>query len=204
MALTTGQGVTGELAVTSYRAAVVHRFDQPLAIEQVTPPPLKQGQIRVKIEVCGPCHTDILAAHGDWQVKPTPPFTPGHEDVGPVTELGPGVTEVVLGAHVAMPRLGYACGICDYCISGWETLRERQEMMGYTIDGGFGEYATAFARYVVHVPDGVESLDAAPLSMPRSPAAASSRSTCSTTSWSSPASSALSSPSTRGRRILSR
>ena len=62
-----------------------------------------------------------------------------------------------------MPWLGYACGCCNYCVSGWETLCHEQEMMGYTIDGGFGEYATAYARYVVKVPEGIDSFDAAPL-----------------------------------------
>jgi propanol-preferring alcohol dehydrogenase len=96
-------------------------------------------------------------------VKPTPPFIPGHEGVGIVVELGPGVTEVALGERVAMPWLGYACGTCDYCVSGWETLCEQQQNMGYSIDGGFGEYATAYARYVVRVPAGVDPVDAAPL-----------------------------------------
>ena len=73
------------------------------------------------------------------------------------------MSEVAVGDRVAMPWLGYACGNCDYCVSGWETLCLEQEMMGYTIDGGFGEYATAYARYVVKVPEGVDSFDAAPL-----------------------------------------
>jgi propanol-preferring alcohol dehydrogenase len=109
------------------------------------------------------CHTDIHAAHGDWPVKPSPPFIPGHEGVGIVVELGPGVSEVNLGERVAMPWLGYACGTCDHCVSGWETLCLEQKNMGYSIDGGFGEYATAYARYVVKVPDGIDPLDAAPL-----------------------------------------
>ena len=88
---------------------------------------------------------------------------PGHEGVGIVEELGPGVTEVALGDRVAMPWLGYACGTCDYCVSGWETLCLEQKNMGYSIDGGFGEYATAYARYVVKVPEGVDPFDAAPL-----------------------------------------
>jgi propanol-preferring alcohol dehydrogenase len=125
--------------------------------------PLLPGQIRVKVEASGLCHTDIHAAHGDWPVKPTPPFVPGHEGVGIVVETAPDVTEVVLGDRVAMPWLGYACGTCDYCVSGWETLCLEQENMGYSIDGGFGEYATAYGRYVVKVPEGVDPLDAAPL-----------------------------------------
>ena len=64
------------------------------------------------------------------------------------------MTEVALGDRVAMPWLGYACGTCDYCVSGWETLCLEQKNMGYSIDGDFGEYAIAYARYVVKVPDG--------------------------------------------------
>jgi propanol-preferring alcohol dehydrogenase len=125
--------------------------------------PLEPGQVRVRVEASGLCHTDIHAAHGDWPVKPAPPFIPGHESVGIVTELGPAVSEVSVGERVAMPWLGYACGVCDYCVSGWETLCQEQKNMGYSIDGGFGEYATAYARYVVNVPDGIDPLDAAPL-----------------------------------------
>jgi propanol-preferring alcohol dehydrogenase len=147
----------------AYRAAVVHEFREPLTIDQVPAHELAPGQVRVKVEASGLCHTDIHAAHGDWPVKPVPPFTPGHEGVGIVTELGPGVGEVAVGERVAMPWLAYACGVCDYCVSGRETLCLQQQNMGYSIDGGFGEYATAFSRYVVPVPEGVDPLDAAPL-----------------------------------------
>jgi alcohol dehydrogenase, propanol-preferring len=147
----------------TYHAAVVHQFREPLTIDRVSAQELAPGQVRVKVEASGLCHTDIHAAHGDWPVKPTPPFTPGHEGVGIVTELGPGATEVAVGDRVAMSWLAYACGVCDYCVSGRETLCLQQQNMGYSIDGGFGEYATAFARYVVRVPDEIDPLDAAPL-----------------------------------------
>jgi alcohol dehydrogenase, propanol-preferring len=150
-------------SVESYRAAVVHNFHEPLSVEPVPARPLEVGQVRVKVEASGLCHTDIHAAHGDWPVKPSPPFVPGHEGVGTIAELGPGVSEVGLGDRVGMPWLGFACGICDHCVSGWETLCLEQKNMGYSIDGGFGEYATAYARYVVKVPDGIDPLDAAPL-----------------------------------------
>lgn len=148
---------------STYRAAVVHGFDAPLTVDEVPQPELGPDQIRVKIEASGLCHTDIHAAHGDWPIKPTPPFIPGHEGVGRVVELGPAVTEVKLGQRVAIPWLGYACGTCDFCVSGWETLCESQKNTGYSIDGSFGEYATAYGRYVVVVPDGIEPVDAAPL-----------------------------------------
>jgi propanol-preferring alcohol dehydrogenase len=149
--------------VTAYRAAVVHEFNGPLTVEAVPAVALTAGQVRVKIEATGLCHTDIHAAHGDWPVKPSPPFVPGHEGVGIVVELGPGATEVAVGDRVAMPWLGYACGTCDHCVSGWETLCLEQKNMGYSFDGTFAEYATAYARYVVKVPAGVDPFDAAPL-----------------------------------------
>ena len=145
------------------KAAVVTSFTSPLEIQDRPVPAPGPGQVLVRIVASGLCHTDIHAAHGDWPVKPSPPFVPGHEGVGIVSELGPGVTEVRLGERVAMPWLGYACGTCDYCVSGWETLCLEQKNMGYSIDGGFGEYAVAYGRYVVKVPDGLDPFDAAPL-----------------------------------------
>jgi propanol-preferring alcohol dehydrogenase len=163
MAVTTSHAEKPARSLTSYRAAVVHEFNSPLTVEEVPARPLDAGQIRVKVEASGLCHTDIHAAHGDWPGKPSPPFVPGHEGVGKVVQLAPGVSEVAIGDRVAMPWLGYACGTCDHCVSGWETLCLEQEKMGYSIDGGFGEYATAYARYVVKVPDGIDPFDAAPL-----------------------------------------
>ena len=96
-------------------------------------------------------------------MKPKLPFTPGHEGVGIVESLGVGVTDIAVGDRVAIPWLGYACGTCDYCVSGWETLCESQLNTGYSIDGGFAEYAKAYARHVVKVPAGVDPFDAAPL-----------------------------------------
>jgi alcohol dehydrogenase, propanol-preferring len=145
------------------KAVVVRSFDAAPRIEEVAKPSAGPGEILVKIEASGLCHTDIHAAHGDWPVKPALPFTPGHEGVGIVEALGSGVTEVVVGDRVAIPWLGYACGICDYCVSGWETLCESQQNTGYSIDGGFAEYVKAHARYVVKVPAGVDPFDAAPL-----------------------------------------
>jgi alcohol dehydrogenase, propanol-preferring len=159
----TAPRTSGSAPAASYRAAVVHEFHSPLSIESVRPADLTAGQVRVRVEASGLCHTDIHAAHGDWPIKPSPPFVPGHEGVGIVVELAPGVTEVAVGDRVAMPWLGYACGTCEHCVSGWETLCLRQKNMGYSIDGSFGEYAVAYGRYVVKVPTGVDPFDAAPL-----------------------------------------
>jgi alcohol dehydrogenase, propanol-preferring len=159
----TPPSVVTERSPATYRAAVVHAFGSPLRVEQVMRPELRPGQARVRVEATGLCHTDIHAAHGDWPVKPSPPFVPGHEGVGIVVEVAPDVSEVVLGDRVAMPWLGYACGACDFCVSGRETLCLEQKNMGYSIDGTFGEYAVAYGRYVVKVPNGVDPFDAAPL-----------------------------------------
>jgi len=145
------------------QAAVVHEFKAPLVIEDVPKPIPGPGEIIVKIEASGLCHTDIHAAHGDWPVKPALPFIPGHEGVGIVESIGAGVTEVKEGDRVAVPWLGYACGACEYCASGWETLCHSQKNTGYSINGGYAEYVKAYAKYVGKVPAGVSPLDAAPL-----------------------------------------
>jgi propanol-preferring alcohol dehydrogenase len=115
------------------------------------------------MEASGLCHTDIHAAHGDWPVKPTAPFIPGHEGVGVIEALGPGASVHRVGQRVAIAWLGSACGTCSYCLSGWETLCEAQRNSGYSVNGAYAEYALADDRYVVAVPDTVSSFDAAPL-----------------------------------------
>jgi propanol-preferring alcohol dehydrogenase len=149
---------------TTGKVAVVHEFKGPLTIEERPIPAPEEDQVLVRIEASGLCHTDIHAAHGDWPVKPTLPLVPGHEGVGRVLALGRGVHgDIAEGDRVAIPWLGYACGECRYCNDGRETLCERQLDSGYSCDGAYGEFATAFARHVVKVPDGVDSLAAAPL-----------------------------------------
>jgi propanol-preferring alcohol dehydrogenase len=145
------------------KAAVVRAFDQPLAIEERPVPTPGPGQVLVEMETCGVCHTDIHAAHGDWPVKPTPPFVPGHEGVGIVTVLGQGVRGIAEGERVAIPWLGYACGACEYCASGRETLCPNQQDSGYSVDGAYAEFALAEAAFVGRVPIGIDPMDAAPL-----------------------------------------
>ena len=145
------------------KAAVVRAFKQPLIIEDRPIPEPGDGQVLVKIEASGLCHTDIHAANGDWPVKPAPPFVPGHEGVGIITRIGRGVTRVREGDRVAIPWLGWACGECEYCMTGWETLCEQQQNSGYSIDGGWAEYALASASYVGKVPDGMDPFEAAPI-----------------------------------------
>lgn len=145
------------------RAAVVTAFDRPLTVEDRPTPEPGVGEILVQVEASGLCHTDIHAAHGDWPVKPTVPFVPGHEGVGIVIGHGAGVTSPKLGQRVAIPWLGWACGECEWCIKGWETLCPHQVNTGYGRDGTYSEMLVAAAKYVVVVPDGIDPLDAAPL-----------------------------------------
>lgn len=145
------------------KAAVVTALGQPLQVLDRPIPEPGPEQVLVRMEACGLCHTDIHAINGDWPVKPTPPFVPGHEGVGIVEKVGARVTNHQLGDRVAIAWLGRACGECRYCVDGRETLCESQVNSGYSIDGAFAEYAVADARYAVSVPDGVEPFDAAPL-----------------------------------------
>jgi propanol-preferring alcohol dehydrogenase len=145
------------------KAAVVRAFNEPLRIEDRPVPAPSHGQVLVKMETCGLCHTDIHAARGDWPVKPAPPFVPGHEGVGIVTDVGSGVRGLAEGDRVAIPWLGYACGACEYCASGRETLCPNQSNSGYSVDGAYAEYAVAEAAFVGRVPAGLDPLDAAPL-----------------------------------------
>ena len=145
------------------KAAVVPGFKKPLEIRDVPVPTPGRGQVVVRIEASGLCHTDIHAAHGDWPVKPKMPLIPGHEGVGRVVEVGEGDLRVGVGDRVALPWLGHACGHCRYCVAGWETYCPTPQYMGYTMDGGYAEYTLGYASHVVRVPDEVTSFDAAPI-----------------------------------------
>ena len=145
------------------KAAVVRAFDQPLQIEEVPVPRPAAGDVLVKIEACGVCHTDLHAAEGDWPVKPNPPFIPGHEGVGFVAAVGAGVTHVKEGDRVGIPWLYSACGYCTHCLGGWETLCESQQNTGYSVNGSFAEYALGNADYVGHLPANVGFVEIAPV-----------------------------------------
>lgn len=145
------------------RAAVVTEFGEQAQVEERPVPQPGPGQVLVRLEACGLCHTDIHAMRGDWPVKPTLPLTPGHEGVGIIEGLGEGVTNREIGQRVAMPWLGHACGECRFCIDGRENLCEQQFNNGYAVPGGYAEYMLADARFAVPVPDGITPLDAAPL-----------------------------------------
>ncbi len=144
-------------------AAVVEKFGQPLVMREIEIPEPMAGQILLKTEACGVCHTDLHAAKVDWPVKPTLPFTPGHEGIGIVTAIGAGVSLIKEGDRVGVPWLYSACGHCEYCLSAWETVCAKAQFGGYTKNGGFAEYIVADPNYVARIPKGITANAAAPI-----------------------------------------
>ncbi|MCP1144195.1 alcohol dehydrogenase AdhP [Lysinibacillus endophyticus] len=145
------------------KAAVVNEFKKSLEIKEVEKPTLESGEVLVKIEACGVCHTDLHAAHGDWPVKPKLPLIPGHEGVGIVVEVANDVSSIKVGDRVGIPWLYSACGECEYCLSGQETLCEDQLNGGYSVDGGYAEYCKAPADYVARIPKEADPVQIAPI-----------------------------------------
>ncbi len=149
--------------MTHMHAAVVEQFGSKLTIRDLPIPVPGPGQALVKLITSGVCHTDLHAAHGDWPVKPTPPFIPGHEGVGEVVALGEGVTNLHVGQLVGNAWLFSACGECEFCTTGWETLCEKQQNSGYSVDGSFGQYMLVDAAYAALIPEGADPVEVAPI-----------------------------------------
>lgn len=145
------------------KAAVVEKFQEPLSIREVSVPAPRPGEALVEIVASGVCHTDLHAADGDWPFKPTPPFTPGHEGAGIVVALGAGVTHLKEGDRVGIAWLHSACGHCEFCLSGWETLCPQQKNSGYSVNGSFAQYAIGTADYLARIPKNLSFVDAAPI-----------------------------------------
>lgn len=145
------------------QAAVVNTLGEPLTVGENDVPSPGPGQVLVKLISTGVCHTDLHAAQGDWPVKPSPPFIPGHEGVGRVVSLGEGVTELKEGDMVGNAWLWSACGVCEYCRTGWETLCEAQQNGGYTVNGSFGEYMLVDEKFAAHIPEGADPVEVAPV-----------------------------------------
>jgi len=143
--------------------AMVEQFKKPLVLREWDIPTPGAGQILIKTEACGVCHTDIHAASGDWPVKPTLPFIPGHEGIGRVSAVGAGVTAVKEGDLVGVPWLHSACGRCEYCLTAWETICPAETFTGYNTNGAFAEYLLADPNYVAHIPAGISAPEAAPI-----------------------------------------
>jgi propanol-preferring alcohol dehydrogenase len=140
----------------SMRAAVVTGFGAPLEVQDVEIPTPGYGEVLIKTIYSGVCHTDLHAAHGDWPVKPTPPFIPGHEGVGEVVAVGEGVTSLKVGDLAGNAWLWSACGECEWCETGRETLCPKAQYGGYTKNGSFGQYMLEDAKYAPRIPRSLE------------------------------------------------
>jgi propanol-preferring alcohol dehydrogenase len=143
--------------------AVAHESHKPLILEQVTFRDPEPEEVLVRLRASGVCHTDIHAIDADWPIKPSFPFIPGHEGVGIVEKIGRAVNGVKEGDRVGLPWLRSACGHCEWCLSGWETLCPAAAYGGYTANGSFAEYALAPAAYVGNIPEKLTDAEAAPL-----------------------------------------
>lgn len=147
--------------VKTMKVAIAHQFGAPLSIEEMAIPQVGTEQILVKIIASGVCHTDLHAVNGDWPVKPVLPLVPGHEGVGIVVAVGSAVKGIKEGDRVGVPWLYTACGHCEHCLTGWETLCETQKNTGYSVNGCYAEYVLADPNYVAHLPDRLEYAEAA-------------------------------------------
>ncbi len=148
------------------KAAVLNEFKEPLEFKEVPQPQLEPGDVLIKVEACGVCHSDLHVADGDWtqfarMVKK--PLILGHEIAGRVAERGAAVHELQVGDRVGVPWLHWSCGECEFCREGNENLCSKQKITGVTVDGGYAEFVKAPASHAISIPDDVSSIEAAPL-----------------------------------------
>ena len=141
---------------------IFDRPGKPLAAREVPVPVPGEGQVLVKVSACAVCRTDLHVVDGELP-EPKLPLIPGHEIVGRVAALGPGVEAVQIGARVGIPWLGWTCGECSYCRRQQENLCDHARFTGYTIDGGYAEYTVADARFCFPLPEAFEDTACAPL-----------------------------------------
>src|ERR1700756_2060369 len=148
------------------KAAVLREFKKPLAIEEMAQPRPVAGEVLIRIEACGVCHSDVHVADGDWpqfaKIVKTP-LIPGHEIAGHVVEKGAAVQDLKIGDRVGVPWIYWTCGECEFCREGNENLCSRQKITGVTVDGGYAEFVKAPATHALKIPDGLSALEAAPL-----------------------------------------
>ncbi len=121
-----------------------------------------EGEVLLQVSVCGLCHTDLHTVEGEI-IPPIFPVIPGHQVVGTVIAVGPGVNNLLVGARVGVPWLFHACGECEYCRRGEENLCPQARFTGFHVDGGYAEQMIADAQYLLPIPDGIKDADAAPL-----------------------------------------
>jgi propanol-preferring alcohol dehydrogenase len=148
------------------KAAVLREIGKPLAIEEMATPSPRPGEVLIRVEACGVCHSDIHLADGDWDLlKPITkvPLILGHEVAGTVAALGEGVTELQVGDRVGVPWIYWTCGECEFCRAGRETLCLKQKITGCTVDGGFAEFMIAPATHATRLPKSLTPAEAAPL-----------------------------------------
>ncbi len=145
------------------KAIVSKELGEPVVVAEVDVPKPGPGQVLVKVVATGVCHTDLHAVMGDWPVKPKKNLIPGHEGVGTVVAVGPGVTDLMVGDVVGNAWLGSACGVCEYCRTGRETLCESQQNSGYSVDGSYAEYMLVDEKFAGRIPDGVDLDEIAPI-----------------------------------------
>jgi len=144
------------------RAMVFERVGQPLTLKDIPRPEPGPGQILLKVEACGVCRTDLHIVDGEL-THPKLPLVPGHEVVGRVAALGPGVEGFAEGQRVGVPWLGHACGHCPYCDMGRENLCDEPLFTGYTFDGGYAEYCLAHTDFTFPLPEDADPVALAPL-----------------------------------------
>lgn len=144
------------------RAMIFDGESPQLSLWDIPIPEPGAGQVLIRVEACGVCRTDLHVVDGDL-TSPALPLVPGHEIVGRVAALGPGVEALMQGQRVGVPWLGHTCGHCAYCGSGRENLCDAPGFTGYTINGGYAEYCVADARFVFALPEEADAVDLAPL-----------------------------------------
>jgi propanol-preferring alcohol dehydrogenase len=145
------------------QAAVLHRIGDPLVIEPRQVPEPGAGEVLIRVTACGVCHSDLHAVKGDWDPLPSLPLIPGHEVTGHVAAVGSGVTGLATGQPIGVPWMYSACGSCEFCLSGMETICLRAEATGYTRPGGYAEFMIADAAYCGTIPDGTDLYEMAPV-----------------------------------------
>ena len=143
------------------RAARLHEPRGAIMIDEVAEPSPGEGEILVRMEACGLCHSDLFIQ--SLEALPRTPVTLGHEGIGVVETLGPGVDGIAPGDRVGITYLYRGCGQCDECAAGRPELCARQVHTGYDRDGAFGDLAVAHAAHVARVPEGIDAVSAAPL-----------------------------------------
>jgi alcohol dehydrogenase, propanol-preferring len=144
------------------QAMVLKQAGGPLEWSQLADRLPGAGEIRVRVAACGVCRTDLHVLDGELP-DPKYPIIPGHEIVGRIDAIGPGVTGLRVDQRVGIPWLGHTCGVCQYCTGGRENLCDRPLFTGYTRDGGFATAAIADARFAFPLGDSGEDVALAPL-----------------------------------------